>query len=310
MKRPGPMRVAPGRRPPSRPMGSAAHLVVGRVLRAAVARLRAAGIATARQDAELLLARVLATTRLALHLAPARPLDSGALVRFEAVLARRCAQEPVQYLLGVEDFADLRLLVGPGSFIPRPETELLVERAVARCPTRPATLIDLCTGSGAIACAVAVRHSAVTVWAVELDPGAAAWARTNVERLGLAERVHVREGDLFAPLAGLGLGGRADLILANPPYIAGPALPDLPEEVRAWEPALALDGGPDGLAVIARILDGAPAFARGGGAVLIEIGHDHADRLRARLADDRRYGPPTFHRDLLGYERVLELEVR
>ncbi len=284
--------------------------LVGPVLRDAVARLRAAGIATARQDAELLLARVLDTTRLALHLAPARVLAPEALARLEAFLARRAGHEPLQYVVGAEEFAGLRLAVGPGAFIPRPETELLVERALARCPEGAAVALDLCTGSGAIACAVAARRPGLRVWAVELDAAAARWARANVERLGLGDRVRVLEGDLFAPLGGLDLAGRCDLVLGNPPYIARPALPGLPEEVRRWEPAVALDGGPDGLAVIARILDAAPAFARAGGVVLLEVGHDHADRLRARLAGDPRYGAPAFHRDLLEYERLLEVPVQ
>jgi release factor glutamine methyltransferase len=124
----------------------------------------------------------------------------------------------------------------------------------------------------------------------------------------VAGRVHVVEGDLFEPVPQL--AGAVDLVVANPPYIARPAVAGLPQEVRDWEPALALDGGPDGLAVIQRILAGAPRFARPGGAVLLEIGHDHAERLRVHLAGDPRYDAPVFHRDLLGYERVLEVTCR
>jgi release factor glutamine methyltransferase len=282
---------------------------VGSVLRDAVDRLRAAGIATAAQDGELLLAHVLETTRLDLHLAPGREMPAEEHAHLEALLARRTAHEPLQYILGREEFASLRLAVGRGVFIPRPETELLVARAVARCPRGPAVLLDLCTGSGAVACAIAARRPDLVVWAVDADPAAAECARANVGRLGLADRVRVLEGDLFAPLARHGRAAAADLILANPPYIARPALASLPAEVREWEPAQALDGGPDGLAVIARLLDGAPAVARPGAAVLLEIGHDHADRLRPRLAGDPRYGTPVFHRDLSGYERVLEASV-
>jgi release factor glutamine methyltransferase len=280
---------------------------VSQVLRDAVARLRAAGIATARQDAELLLARVLGTTRLALHLEPARQVGPDALGALEALLARRAGHEPLQYVLGSEAFAGVTLTVGPGVFVPRPETELLVERAVTVCPEGPALVLDLCTGSGAVACALAVRRPRCTVWAVELSPVAARWARANVETVGVAGRVRVVEGDLFGPLAHL--AGRADLVVANPPYIADGALPGLPGEVRDWEPALALAGGPDGLAVIHRILADAPRFVRAGGAVLLEIGHDHADRLRAHLTADSRYDAPVFHRDLLGYERVLEVRL-
>jgi release factor glutamine methyltransferase len=281
---------------------------VSEVLRDAVARLRAAGIATARQDAELVLARVLGTTRLALHLEPARRVAPDALGTLEALLARRAGHEPLQYVLGTEEFAGVRLAVGPGVFVPRPETELLVERAMALCPAGPARVLDLCTGSGAVACALALRRPQCAVWAVELSPEAARWARANVEAAGVAGRVRVVEGDLFEPVPQL--AGAVDLVVANPPYIAGPAVAGLPAEVRDWEPALALDGGPDGLAVIHRILAGAPRLARPGGAVLLEIGHDHAERLRGHLAGDPRYDAPVFHRDLLGYERVLEVRCR
>lgn len=281
----------------------------GRVLRTVVHRLRGAGLATARQDGELLLARVLGTTRLALHLHPERQIHPARLAALEALVARRVRQEPLQYLLGEVEFLGLSLAVGPGVFIPRPETELLVERTLAVCPAGPAVILDLCAGSGAVACALAAKRPALSVWAVELSAEAVSWARRNVARLGLGERVQVLEGDLTAALAGLGLDGRCDLVVANPPYIARLALPGLPEEVRGFEPTLALDGGEDGLAVIRRILADAPAFLRGGGRLLLEVGHDHGDRLRAHLAGDPRYGAPVFARDLLGYERVLEVEV-
>jgi len=287
--------------------GRVAAARVGAVLREAIARLRAADIATARQDAELLLAHVLGATRLALHLDAARAVPPEALRRLETLLDRRAGHEPLQYLLGSEELGGVRLAVGPGVFVPRPETELLVERAVALCPAAPALAVDLCTGSGAIACALARRRPGCAVWAVELDPAAARWARANVEALGLTGRVRVVEGDLFAPVAAL--AGRVDVLVSNPPYIARDALAGLPAEVRDWEPTLALDGGPDGLAVIERILAGAAGVVRPGGAVLLEVGHDHAPALRARLAADPRYGVPVFHRDLLGYERLLEVPV-
>ena len=287
---------------------------VGALLRETVDRLRAAGLATARQDAEILFGRVLEVSRLALHLHPEHEVDAGRRVRLDALVERRLQHEPLQYILGEESFQGLTLAVVRGVFIPRPETELLVERGVAACPAGPAVAVDLCTGSGAVACGLAARRPALSVWAVDLSPLAVACARANVARLGLADRIRVLDGDLATPLADPGLGGglvgRVDLLVANPPYIARPALAGLPAEVRAFEPALALDGGPDGLAVVTPILDEAPTWLRPGGRLLLEIGHDHADRLRARLAADPRYGPPAFTRDLLGYERVLEVERR
>jgi release factor glutamine methyltransferase len=283
---------------------------VGGLLREAGQRLRDAGIATARQDAELLLAQALGTTRLVLQIDADREIKPAALAGFERLLARRAGHEPLQYLLGVEEFMGLRIAVGPGVFIPRPETEVLVERALAGLSGTGGPALDLCAGSGVVACALAARRPDLAVWAVERSPRAARFARANVDDLGLADRVRVLEGDLFAPLTGLDLGGRCDVVVANPPYLARPTLAALPAEVRDWEPASALDGGPDGLAVVARILAEAPRFVRPGGRVLLEIGHDQAARLRGRLAADPRYARPVVHRDLAGHERVLEVGVR
>jgi release factor glutamine methyltransferase len=266
------------------------------------------GLATARQDAEALLARVLDTTRLGLHLEPGRPLHPSAVAEFTALLARRAAQEPLQYLLGEVEFGGLTLRVGPGVFIPRPETEELVGRVLAVLDGHARRAVDLGTGSGAIACALAARRPALGVWAVERSIAALAWARENVRRLGLAERVVVVAGDLFAPLAGRGLEGACDLVVANPPYLAGPVLAGLPEEVRAWEPRGALDGGPDGLALITRIVAGAPAWLRSGGRLVVEIGADQGAAVRRLAAADPRYRPATVWRDFAGRERGLFLE--
>ena len=127
----------------SAPTGHHVGARVGAVLREATRRLREAGIATARQDAELLLARALGATRPALHLAPERPVEPETLGRFETLLARRAGHEPLQYILGADEFLGLRIAVGPGVFIPRPETELLVERALARCPDTPAVALKI-----------------------------------------------------------------------------------------------------------------------------------------------------------------------
>jgi len=274
-------------------------------LRGATARLAATGLTTARQDAETLLAGVLGTTRLGLHLEPGRTLNPAAAAAFAALLARRAAQEPLQYLLGEVEFGGLRLRVGPGVFIPRPETEELVGHVLAALAGRARRAVDLGTGSGAIACALAARRPALRIWAVERSIGALAWARENVRRLGLAERVTLLAGDLFAPLAGRGLEGACDLVVANPPYLAGPTLFGLPEEVRGWEPRGALDGGPDGLAVVARIVTGAPAWLRPGACLAVEIGADQGAAVRRLAAADSRYGPAAVWRDFTGRERGL-----
>jgi release factor glutamine methyltransferase len=288
----------------------AAATTVAAVLRAAHERLAAAGLATARQDAEALLGRALRTTRLALYTEGRAPVPAAADRAFEALVIRRAGHEPLQYLLGEAEFCGLAVAVGPGTFIPRPETEELVDRAAARGPAGVATVVEPCTGSGAIACALAARRTAWDVWAVEAAPRALACARANVERLGFAGRVRVLDGDLFAPLA-LHLPARgADLVVVNPPYLETAALPSLPVEVRDWEPRAALDGGADGLTVVRRVLHEAPAWLRSGGWLLVEIGETQGPAVTRLVAADRRYAEATLSRDFRGRVRFVEARRR
>jgi len=282
----------------------------GPLLRTAIGRLRRAGLAMARQDAERLLAEAIGTTRLGLYLEPDRVIPPEPLEEFRRLLDRRVLHEPLQYLVGWEEFRGLRLRVGPGVFIPRPETELVVERALALLPDRPARTVDLGTGSGAIALALAAARPAVRVWAVERSAEARAWAEANVAGLGLGDQVVLLAGDLWAPLRGLGLEGTVDLVVSNPPYIPAEQLAELPEEVRAHEPLEALDGGPGGLALHRRILEGAPALLRPGGVLLLEIGEGQTAPLAELAAAGGVFEAPAFHRDLVGIERVLEARRR
>ena len=288
------------------PPGPTVAPTVAMALRTAGERLAAAGLATARQDAELLLARALGTTRLGLYTTGQASMPDAACAAFATLVARRACHEPLQYLLGEMEFCGLLLELGPGVFIPRPETEALVDRALALGPPEGATVLDLCTGSGAVACALGVRRPGWTVWAVERAGLAADCARANVRRLGLDGRVRVREGDLFEPLRESVSAGAVDLVVANPPYLAAPVLPALPVEVRDWEPRDALDGGPDGLDVIRRLLGQAPEWLRSGGGLLVEIGEEQGPAARALIEMDGRYAGALIHRDFRGCERVLE----
>ena len=170
--------------------------------------------------------------------------------------------------------------------------------------------VDLCTGSGAIACALVARRPAWRVWAVDTAPRALACARANVVRHGLDARVHVLDGDLFAPLPAALAPAGVDLVVANPPYLATSGLPDLPAEVRDWEPREALDGGVDGLAVVRRVLREAPDWLRPGGRALVEIGEEHGPAVAALAGADPRYADVTLHRDFRGQVRIVEARRR
>ena len=223
-------------------------------------------------------------------------------VGLRAMVARRVAGEPLQYVIGWAPFGPLKLRVGPGVFVPRPETETLADRAAAFLRTRPSprVAVDLCTGSGAIACFLADQAPGTRVLATELDPGALAWARPNADAYG----VELLAGDLDGPLPPE-LAGRVDVLCANVPYVPTGAIATLPTDVRDHEPRLSLDGGPDGLDVLRRLVARAGHWLAPGGRLCCEIGEDQAEAAAALL---RAAGlaEVAVHQDLVGRDRIVE----
>lgn len=297
---------------------------MGELLGRAQELLEGAGLPTPRLDGERLLAALLGKRRGVLTLERGSPVSGEVVDRFRTLLVRRRDGEPLQYLLGWEEFCGLRLRLTPETLIPRPETELLVEWAVGildgswsrggrsrqgpepsgpGASRRPRVAIDLGTGSGAIACALARSVLDLAVVGVDRSAGALAVALENVRALGLSGRVQLMQGDLFEPV--IGLRGTVDLVIANPPYIPSEAIVTLPREVRDYEPVLALDGGPDGTAVHRRILDGAPGFLKSGGWVLMELGEGQAGALTRALEDAGSFDTVEVRRDLGGVERMI-----
>jgi release factor glutamine methyltransferase len=238
-------------------------------------RFADAGIGAARLEAQVLLAHVLGCTRMQLYTGFDKPLGEPELASYRALIKRRLAGEPVAYLVGEHEFWGLPLTVDSSVLVPRPDTETLIE--VARVH-RAARVLDLCTGSGAIAIALATKLPEARVIATELSAAAVAIARANAERNGVADRVEVRQGDLWAPVA----GERFELIVSNPPYVATAVIATLSPEVLR-EPRMALDGGADGLAFYDRICGAARDYLEVGGALVVEHGFDQADAVRARF---------------------------
>ena len=271
------------------------------------ARLQAAGSATARQDAEWLLASVLGVGRFDLYLEPARRLAGADLDRYQALLGRRAAGEPLQHLLGFEDFAGLRLTITPDVLIPRPETEGLVEWAIALLGRDARALIaDVGTGSGAIACALAAALPRVRVLATDVSLPALAIAAGNVAALGLQGRVRLLAADLLSPLGAASErpAEGLDMLVSNPPYLQTVALAGLPREVVDFEPRLALDGGPDGLRVIRGVVAAAAGALRPGGWLLMEIGEEQAGPVASLMAAEGFSGIEA-RLDLRGVERYV-----
>jgi release factor glutamine methyltransferase len=259
---------------------------------AALQAARAAGVE--RLDARLLLAFVLGRPAGWLLAHDDAPLGADEQARFQALLARRAAGEPVAYLMGRKEFFGLELHVGPDVLVPRPDTETLVEWALdGLAPDAPARALDLGTGSGAIALALAQRRPLARVTAVDASAAALAVATDNGHRLGLA--VEWLHGDWFAPVA----GRRFELVVSNPPYVAegDPHLPAL-----AHEPLAALVSGPQGLDALRRIAADAPAHLEAGGRLLLEHGHDQAPAVAALLAD-AGFVDVGHRRDLAGRPR-------
>lgn len=276
---------------------------VGVALSQARALLEASGLPTARHDAECLLAHLLGTVRFALYLAPERELTVREVEAYRRLLERRASHEPLQYLVGHEEFFGLRLSVGPGVFIPRPETELLVEVALRRLPSGPALAVDLGTGSAAIVLALARSRPGLEAHAVDASQEALDWARANAAALGLADRIYFYRGDLFAPLEGL--QGRFDLVVSNPPYIAAEKMEELPAEVSRFEPSLALNGGPAGTILHQRIIDEAPRFLKPGGWLLMELGMGQSPGIMSLLERAGLFEDVTLTEDFLGIDRVV-----
>ncbi|MGB9619412.1 MAG: peptide chain release factor N(5)-glutamine methyltransferase, partial [Armatimonadota bacterium] len=212
------------------------------VLTRAAARLARAGVDSPVLDAQLLLARVLGCSRLDLIAHPEQALTAPEIERFETLLSRRLAREPLAYILGRKEFYGLEFEVAPGVLVPRPETEVLVQECARRLRTPFPTVLDVGTGSGVIAIALAIANPSALLYATDISPAALEVARANAAKHGVSERVNVLRCDLVESLAGMVF----DAIVSNPPYVPAGQIDSLQPEIRLHEPVEALDGGPDG----------------------------------------------------------------
>jgi release factor glutamine methyltransferase len=269
------------------------------VIRWTAARFGERGLSTPRLDAELIVAQVLGLPRIQLYVQSDRPLSATELGDIRGLIKRRQAGESVAYLVGKKEFWGLELAVDARVLVPRPDTETLIEEARARLDGVEAPRIaDVGTGSGALAVTLAKLRPDAVVFASDVSAGALEVARGNGERLGVA--VTFLEGDLAAPLLP---HAPFRLIVANLPYIPSGELAGLPPEVRA-EPALALDGGADGLDLVRRLIGAAPALLAVGGALALEIGAGQAEATSALLAA-AGFVEISRRPDLAGVERVV-----
>ena len=281
------------------------------VIRAATAFLDAAGIEDAAIDARRLVAHALDIDRETLLREPEAPPPAGALMRLGAVLARRAVHEPVARIIGARDFYGLTLALNADTLDPRPDTETIVAAALhfaARIPrqdSEPLRILDLGTGTGAIALALLAALPDAEALAIDISTSALTVAGQNAERHGLADRIRFAQSHWLD-----GVNGRFHLVVSNPPYIPTADIDGLTPEVTGWDPRRALDGGPDGLDAYRAILASAGRVLAPGGWILFEVGHDQGRQV-AELAVELGFAPAPLDlpllRDLGGVMRCVAL---
>ncbi len=271
--------------------------------------LERSGVPKPRLNAERLLSHCTGRTRVELYAYPERPPGREERREFIRAVLRRSRREPLQYITGTAFFRYLELEVDPRVLIPRPETEVLVERALVLLRERGGhpLVVDVGTGSGCIALSLARECPAAVVHATDVDPGALDVARMNARRLGLERVVRFHRGDCLSALPG-SLQGTVDLVVSNPPYVREEDFYTLPPEVREHEPRSALVPGPRGTEMHERLLREAPRWLAPGGWLLMEGGEDQVEEL-ACLAAEMGYARVGVHGDLNGRPRVVECRI-
>lgn len=268
-----------------------------------------AGVPSPRLDAEVLLAHVLGATRARLYAAPEQTLHAAQREAYAAVVARRHEREPVPYITGHREFFGLDFAVDRRVLIPRPETELLVERALESAARgahdgSALRLADIGTGSGIVAISLAVHLPDAVIYATDASADALLVAAANAARHGVADRVHLLHGALLDPLT-----EPVHLIAANLPYVPSDVLPTLDRDVADYEPLAALDGGPDGLTHIRRLLDGAGRWLRPGGTAVLEIGAGQGSAVVACAAERYPDAVVELFHDYAGLDRIVRVQM-
>ncbi len=301
---------------------STPHSVVTDVraaLKEGMALLRAANVPSSTLAAELLLTHALACDRTWLYTHPEAELDPSVAREYFALIARRAAGEPTQYLTGKQEFWGLEFEVNPDVLIPRPETEHVIEVALERLgprgikidmrtgePGPPLRIADVGTGSACLAVALAHELSHAEIFATDISAAALDVARRNSARHDVSSRIRFLHGDLLRPVPSS--PGSFDLIVSNPPYVAQDDAATLAREVREHEPHTALFGGPSGVEMYARLVQEAGELLRSGGVLVLELGYDSAQHVRAILVAQRHWVNVSVTNDLAGIPRVLSAE--
>ncbi len=261
------------------------------------------GVPNPRLDAELLLGHLLSLKRIDLYLKFEMPLSAAELAKFKELVQRRSRREPLQYILGNVDFYGAKICVAQGVLIPRPETEMLVDFALKHIrENKPsgARILDLCTGSGAIIAALAQHLPDAVFIGADISEAAVRMASANTASLN--ERAKILKSDLFSALTS---GEKFDLIVTNPPYVPKNEIATLQEEIKNFEPHLALDGGEDGLDIVTKICKISPGYLSKGGSLFIELGENQAQKVKELLSAGACFENAGVLKDLSGVDRFV-----
>ncbi len=272
----------------------------------------AAGIADDLRDAELILSHVIKRDRVWLITRRDDVLDDDDQRAFYDLVMRRARREPLQYIIGNQEFWGNDFMVTPDTLIPRPETELIIEATLELMPDRNGTvrIIDLCTGAGCLAVSLAKELTSAHIIATDTSEKALAVARENTRRHAVGSRIRFLQGDLFEPLEELDIREQVDIIVSNPPYVRTGDLPSLQPEVRDYEPAVALIAGPEGTEIHQRIISAASLFLKKHGTLIMEMGMGQAEALTRMVGATGVYDKPGIQKDLAGIERVIVAKKR
>lgn len=279
---------------------------IAEAINRAARQISEAGIPTARLDAELLLRHILGKDRAWIITHGNDSLDEGQNAFFEETVRRRATREPLQYIIGKQEFWGLDFIVTPNVLIPRPETELVVEAAIKAAEGYASPIIiDLCTGSGCIAVSLAKELPKGRIFAMDQSEKALEVARRNAQNHDVSDRIRFLEGDLFGPLTELDVRSKVDIITANPPYVKSGDLDGLQSEVRDYEPEMALVAGPEGTEIAERLIRTATEYLRENGVLIMEMGLGQAESLMRMVGETGAYKAPEVLKDLAGIERVI-----
>ncbi len=287
---------------------------VKEILKVTTDYLNLKGIDSPRLSAEILLAHQLNLTRVKLYLNFDQPLRQGEVEGYRSLIRRRLNKEPVQYITGIQEFWSMDFSVGPGVLIPRPESEIIVEQVLSLYEGgEPGTgmhpkILDLGTGSGALAVSLAKELESAHIFATDITEVSLDFAKGNAARHGVESRIELLRGDLWAPI--LDYGAAFDVIVSNPPYIAAEEYDALPQEVRDYEPRTALDGGPDGMVYIERIIKDAPGYLDPGGWLLIEMDPDQTPGAKDLIEEITGYEKCEIVKDYSHRLRVVKVQKR